>query len=103
MLLRLLQSDDYSFPLAYLIATTFWCVQVSVRNRKDGNFLCVSTAMSGHSGQFVSELLRWFLSLSSSSSSSYCDVSSAQVRETQALILAPTRELAGQIQKVLFP
>lgn len=63
MLLRLLQSDDYSFPLAYLIATTFWCVQVSVRNRKDGNFLCVSTAMSGHSGQFVSELLR-FLSLS---------------------------------------
>lgn len=63
-LLRLLQSDDYSFPLAYLIATTFWCVQVSVRNRKDGNFLCVSTAMSGHSGQFVSELLRWFLSLS---------------------------------------
>lgn len=40
---------------------------------------------------------------SSSSSSSYCDVSSAQVRETQALILAPTRELAGQIQKVLFP
>lgn len=35
--------------------------------------------------------------------SSPCVPARPQVRETQALILAPTRELAGQIQKVAPP
>lgn len=40
------------------------------------------------------------LTLVSVAMASSYDVFPVQVRETQALILAPTRELAGQIQKV---
>lgn len=109
-------------PWCSLIAC-LWSVQVSVWYGKDGHVLCVGAAVSWHPGECsdprVLQLeLRnhpenepkynsWFtIRLNTDSEASGDDitqqcVSCLQVRETQALILAPTRELAGQIQKVV--
>ncbi|KAI1240433.1 hypothetical protein IHE44_0008856 [Lamprotornis superbus] len=65
--------------------------QVTVRNREDSNILHICSTMPGYTAQ------NSVINPSAVTSHSF-----DSVRETQALILAPTRELAVQIQKGLL-
>uniref|UniRef100_A0A8C7XST1 ATP-dependent RNA helicase n=1 Tax=Oryzias sinensis TaxID=183150 RepID=A0A8C7XST1_9TELE len=62
--------------------------QRAIKQIIKGRDVIAHPAVSGHPGEFLLSVVMLFL---------------LQVRETQALILAPTRELAGQIQKVAPP